>query len=344
METTRLALVESCEMAKGRMVNRTFRNANPETVNSHNSKIVTATHVSPEKDEGFSDFGPYQHSERPQTTTQSILSDIHVTISIVILFLNYFLAQYDKFILSYFQDPFTADLSLSATQYAVLSGYATGIVYAFLALPIAYVADYLPRARVWTLTIAALWWSLCVVFQSISHNYWQVLLARIGMGVGQAAVAPLSISLISDMRSDSTNLGKQDAFPLRRLLAIFVGASFFYVGVYIGEAVSGQIATAFVDTASGWRIALRAIGITGLVLALVLRLVLREPSRKISLVEDEYLVQAEYVDTTATSGFGGKRVGITKFEAARIQLKTTVSYVTRLRSFWLIVLSASFRQ
>ena len=138
-------------------------------------------------------------------TAQPQVTWWRITLSLIVLFLNYFLAQYDKFILSYFQDDVIKSLNLSEASYGVLSGYATGIVYALLALPVAYVADY-TGARVWVLMIAALWWSLCVIFQGLSHNFWQILLARLGMGIGQAAVEPLSVSLISDL------LGKRYVF------------------------------------------------------------------------------------------------------------------------------------
>ena len=123
---------------------------------------------------------------------------VRVSISVFILFLNFFLAQYDKSILSYFQDDVISSLNLTSTNYGILSGYATGIVYAVLAIPIAFVADYI-EARVWVLSVSALWWSLCVLFQGLSHNFWQILLARIGMGIGQAPVEAISISLISDL-------------------------------------------------------------------------------------------------------------------------------------------------
>ncbi len=119
-------------------------------------------------------------------------------LSITLLFLNFFLAQFDKFVLSYFQTSILADLSLSPSAYGLLSGYATGIVYALLAIPIAYIADY-TSARVWVLSIATLWWSLCVVFQGLSGNFWQIFLARLAMGIGQAPAKALSVSLISDM-------------------------------------------------------------------------------------------------------------------------------------------------
>ena len=144
------------------------------------------------------------------TTTTRLVSrpDVpawKITLFLVLLLLNYFLAQYDKFVLSYFQKDVVASLSLSSSAYGILSGYATGIVYALLALPAAYVADY-TDARVWVLTVSALWWSLCAIFQGLSHNFWQILLARIGMGIGQAPVEALSVSLISDL------MGKEYVF------------------------------------------------------------------------------------------------------------------------------------
>jgi MFS family permease len=121
-----------------------------------------------------------------------------VTIAVALLFTNYFLAQYDKFILSYFQSEVTSSLSITLSDYGILSGYATGIVYALLTIPVAYLADY-TGYRVWLLSASAVWWSICVIFQGLSHNFWQILLARIGMGIGQAPVEALSVSLISDL-------------------------------------------------------------------------------------------------------------------------------------------------
>ena len=164
-------------------------------------KEVEVDQPSPQSIDGTEEF--QAHNATPSTadirlTERPDIPIWRIAASLVLLFLNYFLAQYDKFILSYFQDEVISSLHLSPSSYGVLSGYATGIVYALLALPTAYVADY-TLARVWVLTIAAIWWSLCAVFQGLSHNFWQILLARIGMGIGQAPVEALSVSLISDL-------------------------------------------------------------------------------------------------------------------------------------------------
>ena len=157
---------------------------------------------------------PLNHTGPGKLTTRPHVSIWRVAISLCLLFLNYFLAQYDKFILSYFQDEVITSLKLSEASYGILSGYATGIVYAILALPAAYIADY-TEARVWVLTISAIWWSLCAIFQGLSHNFWQILLARIGMGIGQAPVEALSVSLISDL------MGKEYVFFGERCVSSF---------------------------------------------------------------------------------------------------------------------------
>lgn len=250
---------------------------------------------------------------------RTLLHATHVYLSIAILFVNYFLAQYDKFILSYFQASVLKSLSLNGTQYALLSGYSTGIVYALLALPVTFVADY-TSARVWTLSIASLWWSICVVFQGLARNFGEIYCARLGMGIGQAAVEALSVSLISDL------VGWRN---------VFIGESVFYVGVYVGEAISGQIATSFSKTGTSWQVAMRSIGITGIIVAVLLRLVLREPqrTRPIRQQGDEgFAESAEHESERKDSAM------------VLSSLTTTVTFLIRLRSFWLLVLSAGMRQ
>jgi hypothetical protein len=148
------------------------------------------------------------------------------------------------------------------------------------------------------------------------------------MGVGQASVEAISISLISDL------VGWRN---------VFIGESILYVGVYIGEAISGQIATAFTETGTSWRIALRAIGITGCVVAVLLRIFLREPKRRASLVqmsrEDRNNnVSMEFADVPTHSR------GTSRLQAAKSDLVATFTYILHMNSFWLLVLSAGFRQ
>ncbi|PVH75135.1 MFS general substrate transporter [Cadophora sp. DSE1049] len=278
--------------------------------------------------EGVDDTEVAVHSSStpPHLSSATVTSNQHVlvhrpsvplwqvAIAIALLFCNYFLAQYDKFILSYFQKEVTTSLSIGLSEYGILSGYATGIVYALLAIPVAYLADYTEK-RVWILSIAAVWWSLCVIFQGLSHNFWQILLARIGMGIGQAPVEALSVSLISDL------IGKE---------WVFFAESILYVGVYVGEAISAQIATAFIKTDTSWNTAMKAIGIVGIVIAVLVRLVIREPVRQTSLKQAE---ESFGIDS-----------GSRDAHTAKFDFVATVRHVLRIRSFWLLTLSAGFRQ
>lgn len=109
-----------------------------------------------------------------------------------------------------------------------------------------------------------------------------------------------------------------------------------YVGVYIGEAVSGQIAVAFTRTGTPWNTALKAIGITGMIVALFVRLIVKEPQRQTSLVSGNY---PEHVGLHQTSNYD-----LSKPKAAYQDLRATFAYILRMRSFWLLTLSASFRQ
>jgi hypothetical protein len=105
------------------------------------------------------------------------------------------------------------------------------------------------------------------------------------------------------------------------------------VGVYVGEAISGQIATAFDKTGTPWNDALKAIGIVGIVVALITRLLLREPPRRQLL--------AKPIDAGADTRPDTLR---SKLAQARTQLSASIQYIISMRSFWILTLSSGARQ
>lgn len=114
-----------------------------------------------------------------------------------------------------------------------------------------------------------------------------------------------------------------------------------YVGVYIGEAVSGQIAVAFARTDTPWNNALIAIGIVGLVVAVFVRVFVREPVRQTSLIP----IGDNGVSEEHRLSSGSKRPSSDpKFAIVRDHIKSTLQYVIRMRSFYLLTLGAAFRQ
>lgn len=118
--------------------------------------------------------------------------------------------------------------------------------------------------------------------------------------------------------------------------------SLFYVAVYVGEAVSGQIATAFNKTGTPWNDALKSIGIVGIVLAVLTRAILREPARKSSIVPPLHHARDQSIFTTNLPSSPHPRSW--KFQHAKTQILASVSQILRMRSFWLLTLSASARQ
>ena len=110
----------------------------------------------------------------------------------------------------------------------------------------------------------------------------------------------------------------------------------FYISVYVGEAVSGQIATAFNKTGTPWNDALKAIGIVGLVLGVITRVLLREPERRSSIVSKPDTFEPSIYDPMARDK--------SKFAHAKSQLKASISHVVRMRSFWVLTVSSGARQ
>lgn len=102
-----------------------------------------------------------------------------------------------------------------------------------------------------------------------------------------------------------------------------------YLGVYIGEAISAQIASAFKKTDTPWNTALKAIGIVGVVVAILVRLVIREPDRQTSLKK------GEENDLIGRPGHA---------RSAKNDFVATLRYVILMRSFWMLTVSAGFRQ
>lgn len=103
----------------------------------------------------------------------------------------------------------------------------------------------------------------------------------------------------------------------------------------MGEAISGQIATAFSKTHTPWNSALKAIGIVGVVVAVLIRVLLREPARRSSLIihnSTENLI-AQHPERFSA-----------RLARAKFRLRSTLGYLFRMRSFWLLTLCSGARQ
>ena len=167
----------------------------------------------------------------------------------------------DRQILAILSESIKLDLGLSDTQIGMLSGVAFGIFYATLGIPIARLADKYSRVNIISICLAI--WSLMTALSGLAGNFWHLLAARIGVGIGEAGGSPPSHSLIADY------------FPSdARASALGVYALGIPIGILFGNLAGGWINEFF-----GWRTAFLLVGIPGIVLALVLKFTVKEPPR-----------------------------------------------------------------
>ena len=167
----------------------------------------------------------------------------------------------DRQILVILQESIKADLGLSDTQLGLLTGFAFAIFYVTLGLPIARYADRSNRKNIVAISLSV--WSLMTALSGFVLNYWQLLLARIGVGVGEAGGSPPAHSIISDYFP-----------PEKRATAL----SIYSMGIYIG-ILFGYLAGGWLDQYFGWRIAFMAIGVPGILYAIVVFFTVKEPER-----------------------------------------------------------------
>nr|WP_254447819.1 MFS transporter [Sphingomonas sp. ID1715] len=186
------------------------------------------------------------------------------TLTLFLLTLTYFFSYMDRQILSILLEPIRADLKLSDTQLGLLTGLAFAVFYATLGIPVARLADRGNRRNIVAISLAV--WSLFTALCGLAQNYVQLLLARIGVGVGEAGSSPPSHSMIADLYP-----------PDRRAGAMAVYTSGVVLGGGFGTMIGGYLAHEY-----GWRLAIMAVGLPGLALAIIVRLFVVEPPRGMS--------------------------------------------------------------
>ncbi|MEM1144695.1 MAG: MFS transporter [Pseudomonadota bacterium] len=167
----------------------------------------------------------------------------------------------DRQLLAILQESIKADLELSDSQLGLLTGFAFAIFYVTAGLPIARWADRGNRRNIVSLSLFI--WSFMTAISGFVQNYYQLLLARIGVGVGEAGGSPPSHSIISDI------------FPANQRASAI---GFYSAGISVG-ILFGFLAGGWLNEFFGWRTAFMVVGVPGVILALVLRFTLAEPLR-----------------------------------------------------------------
>ncbi len=167
----------------------------------------------------------------------------------------------DRYVISTLIQPIKADLHLSDTAIGFLTGTALAIFYIGMGIPLGLIADRVERRKLIALAIAV--WSAMTAACGATTSFVQLLLARIGVGIGEAGGTPASQSMMADL------------FPFsQRTLATSIFALGAAAGSMLGSTGGGLIAERF-----GWRAAFIALAIPGAAIAILMRFTTREPAR-----------------------------------------------------------------
>jgi predicted MFS family arabinose efflux permease len=197
----------------------------------------------------------------PHAPATEIITPEYRRYALILLLLVYTSSHVDRQILAILLEPIKQELALSDTQLGFLSGIAFAIFYATLGIPIAMWADRGNRRNIIALALTI--WSGMTVLCGLAASFWQLALARIGVGIGEAGSSPPSHSMIADMYPPAERATAMGTFSL--------GVNF---GLLIGFLIGGWINQWY-----GWRAAFWVVGAPGLALALLVRYTLHEPPR-----------------------------------------------------------------
>ena len=177
-----------------------------------------------------------------------------------IMMLVYTISIADRYVLSTLIGPISKELQLSDTGAAWL-GIPLALFYVAMGLPLSWLCDRTNRRTLLAASVAV--WSLMTTLTGYTRGFWDLLLARVGVGVGEAGGTPACNSIIADY------------FPAdRRSMAMTVFALGAPIGAWLGSDIAG-----YVSTLHGWRAAFMVLGIPGIVLALIIMVTIKEPVR-----------------------------------------------------------------
>lgn len=194
-----------------------------------------------------------------------------------VLMLAYISSFIDRQVLTLLVKPLKRDFQITDTQYGLLVGLSFALFYTFLGIPIGRMADRQNRKRiiVWGIVI----WSVMTALCGVTHTYSQLFIARIGVGIGEAALSPAAYSLITDL------------FP-RQKLGTALGI--YNIGVYLGSGLSillvalilklinveGTWSVPFFGEIFPWQSVFFVVGLPGLLIVILMILTVQEPVRQ----------------------------------------------------------------
>lgn len=194
-----------------------------------------------------------------QQKTWDLYSNRQRWIFLAVLFLVSTSNVVDRQIITVLIEPIKSEFGVSDTMIGLLTGLSFALFYVSLGIPIARLADRKNRKVIIGVCMAV--WSVFTVLCGAAQSFWQLVLARIGVGAGEAGAIPPAQSLLADYIP-----------PERRSLALAIFFLSAAAGNVLGLIVGGYIADAY-----GWRWAFVVVGAPGLSLVVITTLFLHEP-------------------------------------------------------------------
>lgn len=179
---------------------------------------------------------------------------------LIIMMLVYTISIADRYVLSTLLGPISKEFKLSDTETAWL-GIPLALFYVVMGIPLSWLCDRTNRTKLLAASVAV--WSAMTAITGYTKGYFDLLLARIGVGIGEAGGTPACNAIIADY------------FPAdRRSMAMTVFALGAPMGAWLGSDIAG-----YVSTLHGWRSAFLVLGIPGIILALIILVTIKEPVR-----------------------------------------------------------------
>ncbi|HVM86946.1 MAG TPA: MFS transporter [Puia sp.] len=180
---------------------------------------------------------------------------------LLMLTLVYVFNFIDRQLLVILQESIKKKLHLSDTQLGLLSGFTFAVFYVILGIPIARLADKGNRRNIVVFSLCL--WSMMTALSGMARNFFQLLTARIGVGVGEAGGSPPAHAIISDYFP-----------PEKRSTALSIYSAGIYFGVLVGFLTGG-----YLNQHLGWRTAFFAVGIPGIIFSLLFYTTVKEPQK-----------------------------------------------------------------
>jgi MFS family permease len=217
-----------------------------------------------------------RHDSLPAAPAAAQSFDLYFWYLMLVLVLAGALSYIDRQILALMIGPVKRDLGINDTQVGLLIGLAFSVFYSVAMLPMAWLADTRSRRKVIGLGILS--WSLMTAFSGLARNFGELFVARMGVGIGEAALGPAAYTLLSDSV-------RKEQLPFA--VGIFAAAPF--VGIGLANIVGGQVVGALeslppvhlplIGETRSWQMAFFIVGAPGLLISL-LAFTLREPPRR----------------------------------------------------------------